>query len=88
MNSEKLVAAYTVYAEKYKVWDAEFDLATFMDRPAPPEQSVEAAAGEIIFRRGTLAKALAEAVTSALNYECDDWKRAIYQELIIAAVDD
>lgn len=77
---------YTVDMDEYEA-DYPFDLATAMDRPAPPEQSIAAQAGEMIAERGTLAAAMAVALTDAMSREIPDDKRAVYMELVLAATE-
>lgn len=90
MTANQLLNAYndyTVSMDEYETANP-FDLATAMDRPAAPEQSIAAQAGELIAERGSLARAMAVALTHAMDgSSMSDQQRAVYTELVIAAVE-
>lgn len=89
MTTNELLNAYNDYTVDMDEYEADypFDLTTAMDRPAPPVQSIAAQAGELIAERGNLVRALAVALTDAMSREIPDDKRAVYTELVIAAVE-
>lgn len=78
---------YTVDMDEYEA-DYPFDLETAMDRPAAPAQSIAAQAGELIAERGGLVRAMAVALTHTMDgSNISDQQRAVYMELVIAAVE-
>ncbi len=85
MSASQLLAAYDAYAVAYKQWEADFDLATILDRPEAPEQSVEALAGEIIHDRGSLRAAVVEAQAGIEDPDCPERRKEAYQRILSAA---
>jgi len=89
MTANQLLNAYNDYTVSMDEYESAhpFDLMTAMGRPQPPAQSIAAQAGELIAEKGNLARALAVALTDAMSRELPDDKRAMYMELIVAAVE-
>lgn len=90
MTTNELLNAYNDYVRNMNRYEAAFpfDLATAMDRPAAPVQSVEALAGELIAERGSLVRAMAVALTHTMDgSSISDQQRAVYMELTLAAVE-
>lgn len=85
MNANQLLTAYNEYAAAYEQWNQSFDLAAIFDRPEAPTQSTEAAAGEVIHRRGSLKAALVEAQAGIEDPDCPEWRKEAYQMVIEAA---
>lgn len=89
MTTAELLNAHNAYAAEYAAWETAhpFDFVTAMDRPTPPAPSTAAEAGEMIAERGSLAGAMAVALTDAMSRDVPGVKRSVYMELILAAVD-
>jgi hypothetical protein len=89
MTATELLNAHNEYADAYAAWETAhpFDLVTAMDRPSPPVQGIAAQAGEMIAERGSLVAAMAVALTDAMSRDIPESKRAVYTELVVAAVD-
>lgn len=82
MTTDQLLNAYREYAAKDTQADAEFDLLNFPDLPERPVMTVEAKAGEIISRRGSLAAALIEAEYGIEDPDCPEALKEAYQLVI------
>ena len=89
MNAAQLLNAYREYAAAAADHGQSFDLASpdFFDHAASAlEQSAEALAGELIHEHGSLERALAVALTHALDGSgVSERNRAAYQRLVWAA---
>lgn len=85
MKTTELLAAYNEWAAADDKASAAFDLMNFPNLPEHPEASIEAQAGEVIHRRGSLKAALVEAQAGIEDPDCPERLKEAYQLIIAAA---